>query len=154
MRRTLAQLLALGSASTALAAGGDTLWSIHRDGYGTDYRPAVAPDGSLYWTFRGLYRLDPAAGDVIWFRDDQANPIITIGPDGTIYGTGSVNQGTLEEPFWHPTAIALTPNNDLLWQYVYDPDYWYPVAGPTLGPDGNLYIISYGGYYRSEEHTS
>jgi hypothetical protein len=147
MTRHLALLAGLaGFASSALAANpGDVLWSIQRDGYGTAH-PSIAPDGSLYWPFRGLYRLNPANGEVVWFREDHASPIISIGPDGTIYGTGSVNMGTPEDPFWHPTALALTPDNQVIWQWLYNQDYWYPEAGPTLGPDGNLYIISYAGY--------
>jgi hypothetical protein len=151
MIRILPILAALSAASTALADPGDILWSAQRDGYGMNARPTVAPDGSVYWTFRGLYKLAPNTGEVVWFREDHASPIISIGPDGTIYGTGSVNHGTPTEPFWHPTAIALTPDNQLIWQWEYDPSYWYPVAGPTLGPDSNLYIISYGGY-RSPGH--
>jgi hypothetical protein len=148
-RSALAVIAGLVTASGALASPGDILWSIERDGYGGfSCRPAVAPDGSLYWTFRGLYRLNPANGEVVWFRADHSSPLIAIGPDGTIYGTGSVNMGTPEEPFWHPTALALTPNNEVLWSWPYDASYWYPEAGPTLGPDGNLYIISYGGYWR------
>ncbi len=150
MNRRAAQLavgLIFVAALAANAAGGDVVWSIQRDGYNTDARPAVAPDGSVYWTFRGLYKLDPATGQVEWFNENNASALVAIGPDGTIYGTGSVNQGTPEAPLWHPTATALSPDNQLLWEWVYDPAYWYPEAGPTLGPDGNLYYISYGGYH-------
>ena len=137
---------AVACLTPAHAGPGDILWHIQRDGYGNNARPTVGPGGALYWTFRGLYRLNPADGEVVWFREDHASPLITIAADGTIYGTGSVNIGTPQEPFWHPTALALTPDNQVLWSWQYNANYWYPVAGPTLGPDGNIYIISYGGY--------
>src|SRR5690349_10227399 len=140
IQKAVALSALLAAAAGASAGPGDILWSIERDGYGIEARPAVAPDGALYWTFRGLTRLNPATGQEIWFRADHANPIVAIGPDGTIYGTGSVNLGTEPEPFWHPTALALTPNNEVLWSWQYDPAYWYPLAGPTYGPDGNIYI--------------
>ncbi len=143
---TVAALTAALAASSSFAAPGDPLWSIVRDGYSTTARPTVASDGTVYWTFRGLYRLNPATGAVAWFRENQAGGLISVGPDGTIYATGQVDQGAAGQPSWHPAAIALSPDNQLLWEWVYDPAYGWPEAGPTLGPDGNLYIISYGGY--------
>jgi hypothetical protein len=151
MNRKLTLLAGLAATSIAFADPGDVLWTIHRDGYGMTARPHVASDGALYWTFRGLTRLDPATGAQIWFRENHASQLIAIAPDGTIYGTGSVNHGTPTEPFWHPTAYAITPDNQQLWEWEYLEHYWYPDAGPTLGPDGNIYIISYGGY-RSPGH--
>lgn len=102
---------------------------IHTPGVGPDgtiYVPnlfgrtqAVAPDGSTRWTF-------PAGG---------SGPISVAG-DGTIVvaggGPGAVG-GT-------DGIFAINPDGTLKWGFTGTGDYL--MAGPSIGPDGNVYAVT------------
>lgn len=81
---------------------------------------AIAPDGSSKWTV-------PVGGD--------GTPI-QVGSDGTIYvaGAGPGAVGGTDGIF------ALNPNGGLRWGFTGTRDYL--LAGPSLGPDGNLYAVT------------
>jgi hypothetical protein len=143
-----AAMIALAAVATVVkAAPGDILWNFRTDGFITNPRPTVAPDGTIYWGHRGLYALSPA-GQVCWVRTDAGGDTIGVGPDSTAYASGSVNVGTPEEPFYRPTLKAVASDNTVLWDHPYDPGWGYPVAGPTVGPDGNIYALAFTGYRR------
>jgi len=81
---------------------------------------AVAPDGSIKWTYE-------ASGSI-----DDCSP--AIGSDGTIY-FGSFDG----------TVTALTPEGTVRWQRslgVTD-----ATVSPALAPDGTLYLHTYDGYF-------
>ena len=143
---TLALALAIvGGAATATPAGAATpsepdrvTWRIkipldyyfHTPGVGPDgtiYVPnlfgrtqAVAPNGSTRWIF-------PAGG--------SGGPISVAG-DGTIVvgggGPGAVG-GT-------DGIFAINPNGTLKWAFTATGDYL--LAGPSIGPDGNVYAVT------------
>ncbi len=86
--------------------------------YGTTQ--AIAPDGSTRWTF-------PAGG--------TGSPISVMG-DGTVIvaggGPGAVG-GT-------DGIFAINPNGTLKWAFTKTDDYL--IAGPSIGPDGNVYAVT------------
>jgi len=141
---TLALLLTagIGSATPAKAAvptdPDRVAWRIkipldyfsHTPGVGPDgtiYVPnlfgktqAVAPDGSTRWTF-------PAGG--------TGSPI-SVASDGTVVvaggGPGAVG-GT-------DGIFGINPNGSLKWSFTATGDYL--LAGPSIGPDGNVYAVT------------
>jgi outer membrane protein assembly factor BamB len=103
---------------------------IHTPGIGRDgtiYVPnlfgktqAIAPDGTSKWVF-------PAGGG--------GGPI-SVATDGTVYvaggGPGAVG-GT-------DGIFAINPNGTLKWAFTGTGDYL--LAGPSVGPDGNVYAVT------------
>ena len=81
---------------------------------------AVAPDGSTKWTF-------PAGG---------GGSSISVAADGTVIvaggGPGAVG-GT-------DGIFAINPNGTLKWAFTATRDYL--LAGPSIGPDGNIYAVT------------
>jgi len=138
----LAVVVGLTTAAPALAAPPSepdrVAWRIkipldyfsHTPGIGPDgtiYVPnlygrtqAVAPDGTTRWTF-------PAGGG--------GSPISVAG-DGTVIvaggGPGAVG-GT-------DGIFAINPNGTLKWGFTGTGDYL--LAGPSIGPDGNVYAVT------------
>jgi outer membrane protein assembly factor BamB len=120
---------------TARTAQGRVLWRFQADADYIDQRPAVGPDGTIVvHDSRGyVYALSPEGG-LKWIFAAGLFPYgpPSIGADGTVYvGTGRVVQaingatGALRWRFEDTTPNAL----------------WL-VAGPTVGPDGNIYAVT------------
>jgi uncharacterized repeat protein (TIGR03803 family) len=82
---------------------------------------------------------------VAQFSDDQATAISVIqGTDGNFYGTAS--GGTYDQG----QVFRMTPSGELTTIYSFCsqpncPDGNFLISGPTLGSDGNLYGVTYGG---------
>jgi hypothetical protein len=92
----------------------------------------VGPDGTVYTSdILGLYALD--ANSVLqWFVPGAGGGRpIDIGPDGTIYTSRTPSGGL-------GIIKALNPDGSLRWEFV-PPASWDLVAGPNVGPDGNIY---------------
>src|SRR5678815_789373 len=94
--------------------------------------PGVAPDGTVYALDVGghLYALTPSGG-VKWIFNTTPVAIQTVevGPDSTVYFTSG------------NTIFALNPDGTLKWK-VSDPSGSRAAAGPTVGPDGNIYAVT------------
>jgi len=103
-------------------------WTFTADAQTIISRPAVAPDGTVYFTdISGhLYALEPDGG-VKWIRVGAGNSPTAIGPDGTIYVNGG-GGGAL--------VTAYSPSGDVLWRYIRGGAM---INGPSVGPDGNIY---------------
>jgi len=93
-------------------------------------RPEVAPDGTIYAPGVGghLYALTPSGGVKWIFNAGRPNSLqpVSVGPDGTVYFS--------VEPF----VYAINSDGTLKWTFV-DPASARVFAGPTVGPDGNIY---------------
>jgi hypothetical protein len=109
---------------------GHVKWRFKADDLYIQGRPDVAPDGTVYAAGVGghLYALTPAGGVKWIFNAGQPNSLqpVSVGPDGTIYFS--------VEPF----VYAINPDGSLKWTFT-DPGFARVFAGPTVGPDGNIY---------------
>ena len=88
----------------------------------------VAPDGTVYsGDLSRLYALSPD-GALLWVAESAGvRRPISLGADGTIYTGGNL-------------VKALNPDGTVRWEFP-DP---FPgsslIAGPNVGPDGNVYV--------------
>ena len=115
---------------------GHIKWRFQADDLYILSRPAVAPDGTVYalGVDGHLYALTPAGG-VKWIFNAgkiNAQQPVSVGPDGTIY-IAIIS-----------TIFAVNPDGTLKWTFT-EPDFWRIFAGPTVGPDGNIYAGSENG---------
>ena len=112
------------------AAAGHVKWRFMADDLYIQGRPALGPDGTVYAIgVKGhLYALTPAGGVKWIFRIDNANALqpVSVGTDGTIYFASIA------------TIYAVNPDGTLKWTFT-DPGFAIVFAGPTVGPDGNIY---------------
>ena len=101
--------------------------------------PGVGPDGTIYIPnkFGKTQAINPANGATKWiaaFGGDGNS--ISVATDGTVYvagaGPGAVG-GT-------DAISALRPDGTLKWIFTATADYL--LAGPNIGPDGNLYAVT------------
>jgi hypothetical protein len=132
------QVLTTAGASNTLALQvtprpaqvGHVKWRFQADDLYIQGRPAVAADGTVYAAGVGgrLYALT-SAGGVKWiFNAGRPNALqpVSVGLDGTIYYS--------VDPF----VYAINPDGTLKWTFT-DPGSARVFAGPTAGPDGNIY---------------
>lgn len=119
---------------TARAAiAGHVKWRFMADGYAIRSRPAVGPDGTIYAldTDGRMYAITPAGGLRWIFNGGGGNAAqpVSVGNDGTIYFSSLA------------TVYAIRPDGTLKW-FFKDPGSALIFAGPTAGPDGNIYAVS------------
>jgi len=116
---------------TARQRDGRVKWTFEADTNNMWFRPALAPDGTLYLhTSQGfVYALSPDGG-LKWTQQVNWSPYAppAAGPDGALY-VGSI---------W--SVFAISPEGQILWQFD-DPDAQAVQIVPTPGPDGNLYGV-------------
>jgi hypothetical protein len=113
-------------------SGGQLLWSVNLTNAPETAAPRVAPNGTIYIHSDDLYAISPV-GQVIWTKLSSDSKSVDVGPDGTVYsGSGG-------------TVFAYTPAGNLLWSFAEPPGGQGIMAGPTVGPDGNIYVITDGG---------
>jgi hypothetical protein len=109
---------------------GHVKWHFMADDLYIQGRPAVGPDGTVYAIgVKGhLYALTPAGGVKWIFRIANANALqpVSVGADGTIYFASVAD------------VYAVKPDGTLKWIFT-DPGFATVFAGPTVGPDGNIY---------------
>jgi|GEM_PF-3579946 len=125
-------------ASLALAvgafaqSGGELLWSVNLANTPATAAPKVAPSGDIYIHSDDLYAISPS-GQIIWSKASSDPKTVDLGADGTVYsGAGG-------------TIFAYTPAGQLIWSFTEPPGGQGLMAGPTVGPDGNIYAVSDGG---------
>lgn len=118
---------------TARVANGRVKWRFQA---ASDYilqRPAVGGDGTVVAHDSGgfIYALQ-SDGGLKWIfqtRVFAAGPP-SIGLDGTIYVADS------------STITAINPDGSLKWTFTEPPGGQGVIAGPTVGPDGNIYAVT------------
>ncbi|MHC5003196.1 MAG: outer membrane protein assembly factor BamB family protein [Planctomycetota bacterium] len=107
---------------------GRVRWRFQVDDYYWVQFLALAPDGTIYVNdFERLYALSPDGG-LLWIAEDAGRArSISLGADGTIYTGGNL-------------VKAINPDGSLRWHF---PTPWSQtlLAGPNVGPDGNIYAI-------------
>ena len=114
---------------------GRALWRFVVNSPTNIHRPAIGPDGTIY--------TKSAEGDLIALSPDGAmkwlyklgiawTPEIDVGPDGTIYTADG----------W-PRIHAVNPDGTPKWVYTEPALNNGVVAGPNVGPDGNVYVVSH-----------
>lgn len=115
------------------------------------HRPVIAPDGTVYVYDVGgnLYSLTPA-GTLNWvFNVSVTGGHYELGPpalghDGTIYIPASLPSGGV----FPGGIVAVNPNGTLKWAFPQPAGTGGKsiIAGPGVGPDGNVYaVIELGG---------
>ncbi len=104
--------------------------------------PAVGPDGTLYVDdSRGrLYALTPD-GELLWIFDGNSGVTggglegpIDVAADGTIYYATNPLGAKIR-------VHAVNPDGTSKWMYSEVSASYRIIAGPNIGPDGNLYLV-------------
>ena len=116
------------------AVPGAVKWRFQVAGSYVAHGPVVGPDGGVVVASASgnVYSLS-AAGALRWVVRAGADGL-SIGPDGTVY-VGSMN-----------TITAIAADGSVRWSFTEPSVGQGVIAGPTVGPDGNIYVISdYGG---------
>jgi len=117
---------------TARQSSGRVRWTFEADADNLWWRPALAPDGTIYLhtnTDRDgiVYALSPDGG-LKWVQKVNWYPYVppSAGPDGAVY-VGSIS-----------TIYRISPDGGIDWQYR-DPGSPKIQVSPTVGPDGLVY---------------
>ncbi len=112
--------------------------SIRPNGQG----PAIGPDGTLYVDDSDgrLYALTPD-GELLWIFDGNAGASgvglegpIDVAEDGTIYYATNPLGAEIR-------VHAVNPDGTSKWTYSEFSVSYRIIAGPNVGPDGNLYLV-------------
>jgi hypothetical protein len=104
-----------------------------------DHTPGVGPDGTVYVPnlFGRTQAVNPTDGSSKWVVNAGGSGApISVGADGTVYvagnGPGAVG-GT-------DAITAIGPDGTVKWAFTATGDYL--LAGPSVGPDGNIYAVT------------
>jgi hypothetical protein len=113
-------------------SSGRVKWRLQIEGEYIVHRPAVGPDGGVVVVSSSgdVYSL-AADGGLRWVRPFEAGDgAPSIGADGTVY-VASMN-----------TITAIAPDGSIRWRFTEPSVGQGVIAGPTVGPDGNVYAIT------------
>ncbi len=124
--------IVLGHALPAFAGplGERVLWRFEMPSNVSGAFVGVGADGTVYATDNlRLYALSPE-GTLLWtMAGAGGGRPITFADDGTIYTS------------WSGTGVrAIDPDGTLQWEFI-PPDIMPLLAGPNVGPDGNIYAV-------------
>ncbi len=110
------------------APGGRVRWRFQMDSYFSGRYMARAPDGTIYASdISRLYALSPD-GALLWVANAAGGRRpISLGADGTIYTAGNMIK-------------AINPDGTVRWQFPNPTPGSGLLAGPNVGPDGNIYV--------------
>jgi hypothetical protein len=118
---------------TTRQSSGRVKWRFQVDAqYGYLYDlPAVGPDGTVVAidAMGNVYSLS-ANGGLKWIVRSGGFGPPSIGADGTAY-VASMS-----------TVTAIAPDGTIKWAYTEPSDGQGVIAGPTVGPDGNIYVVT------------
>jgi hypothetical protein len=112
---------------------GRELWRFEMNNQLMLHRPAIGSDGTVYTKSAAgdLFAITPDGG-IQWFLQlgQDWTGTIDVGPDDTVYVS--------EEP--GPVIRAINPDGTAKWAFP-DSNSQGIVAGPNVGPDGNIYVV-------------
>ncbi|MBA3916468.1 MAG: PQQ-like beta-propeller repeat protein [Acidobacteriales bacterium] len=112
--------------------GGQLLWSVNLAYTPQTAAPRVAPNANIYFHSDDFYAISPS-GQILWTKPASDPKAVDVGPNGTVYfGSGG-------------SIFAYTPGGKLVWTFTEPPGGQGLMAGPSVGPDGNIYAVSDGG---------
>jgi outer membrane protein assembly factor BamB len=118
-----------------VAPQGRELWRFTMNSQTMLHRPALAADGTIYAKSAAgdLVALSPQ-GELQWLHQlgSDWTPEIDVGPDGTIYTADG----------W-PRVHAVNPDGTTKWIWTDPLPSQGVIAGPNVGPDGNLYVVTH-----------
>lgn len=113
---------------------GRQLWRFKLNNQLMLWRPAVGSDGTIYARSQAgdLTAVSPQ-GERKWLLQLGAGttPQVDIGPDDTIYTAAD------------STIYAVNPDGTLKWTYTDPVSSQGVIAGPNVGPDGNIYVVTH-----------
>jgi hypothetical protein len=141
---TLALAIALisplsGASDAASADPSHVKWRVKVSLDAFTHDPGVGPDGTIYIPnkFGRTQAINPFDGSTRWVAayGGGSGPI-TVGPDGTVYVAGG-GAGTIGGT---DSISALRPDGTLKWMFTGTKDGL--MAGPNVGPDGNIYGVT------------
>ncbi|NNM26146.1 MAG: PQQ-binding-like beta-propeller repeat protein [Phycisphaerales bacterium] len=122
-------------------ADGRTLWRFEADADYTLHRTGLAPDGTIYFDdVRGrLYAITPDGG-LKWIFDTLLGAAglgskgpVAVDDEGTAYVAVAVGGPT-------ESLVAVRADGTLKWAFTVPiASGW--IAGPAIGPDGNVYAV-------------
>jgi len=118
---------------------GNLLWRFTADSLAIRHRPGIGPDGTVYAQDTGgiLYALAPDGG-LRWLRDlgdEGSEGPVVVASDGTVFAP--VNPLGPAVEIW-----ALHPDGSVKWVYQEANGGQGLLAGPGIGPDGNVYAVT------------
>jgi outer membrane protein assembly factor BamB len=117
----------LGIAVSIRAASAQQVaWRVVAPGTGSIFAPAIGPDGTLYALNERELRAVSPEGNILWTVPAAPGPV-DVAADGTIYTSASNSIQAL--------------NTDGTQRWVFDSGDLI-VAGPAVGPNGNVYAVA------------
>ena len=128
----------LGSSPDAAAATSPVTWRVK---VALDYffhDPGIGQDGTIYIpNHLGTQAVNPVDGSTKWIAPyGGGSTSIAVGTDGVVYVAGG-GAGTVGGT---DSISALRPDGTLKWMFAATGDGI--IAGPSVGPDGNLYAVT------------
>ncbi|HMN40918.1 MAG TPA: PQQ-binding-like beta-propeller repeat protein [Phycisphaerales bacterium] len=140
LRRTASAVVvaSLATFNSTLLAAGTVAWRVPLAGTYAAHPGAVAGDGTVYvQDVLGTVYAVNRSGTMRWTYETSglAEGPVALGPDGTIYASGNPTGSDV-------TIHAITPGGTTRWAFT-DPGVTQGVvAGPAVGPDGNVYAVT------------
>jgi hypothetical protein len=128
----LAAAASFALAAPHAASAASIRWRVQLPGQYILYRPVAGPDGNIavVTSTGALYSLTPG-GAVRWVVPGIAGSSApSFGADGTVY-VGEMNRIT-----------AVAPDGTIRWTFDEPSEGQGVIAGPNVGPDGNIYVVS------------
>jgi hypothetical protein len=118
---------------TDRVSNGRLKWRFQADSMYILHRPAIGADGTVViHDSSGIVYALTSDGALKWIfqtgRSAAGPP--SIGADGTVYVAGSA------------TITAINPDGSLKWNFDEPQGGQGVIAGPTVGPDGNIYAVT------------
>lgn len=133
------------ASQTTAGAAERVRWRVQLDGDYMTHRPGVGPDGTIYVsTSNGKVHAVNPNGTLKWVKTlglgvGNIGPV-SVGSDGTIYVAGLVD---VPGPLTTEAVFALNPDGSQKWLFD-DTGTEQIIAGPNVGPDGNIYAVMEG----------
>lgn len=111
------------------AEPGEVLWNVETGFHFVVPSGVTAPDGSVYFHSEEVLALAPD-GTVLWRDPLPGASVVDRAADGTVYAAAG------------DRIVAYRTDGVRLWTFVEDPAGSGFMAGPNVGPDGNVYAVT------------